>query len=428
MLYTTLGTYINSFFNFNLNTNSKITTRILKNSNEILSTLIHEYLHYIQDVSTVYGLINIDQTFSRIMHFYHISEINIELPYFNIKTTDKIFEDNITMFECYENPSDYFTIPKYESDGIKISIKIIEESVPKDFFDSGKYIGVKHYSVKYKKGGYNIKIPFGAQAIQECMARILENKIYLNTSTGTYNIPYDLPEIIILKKYPRLASNKDFIFAICDASLMYYNPAECFIHILNKMKEKRFSPHSVSDVYNFVYNTISFENTSLKKIYEKAISKAKESIKKVVIPGFENARDWLHKTIDYYYDKRDKNISFLSNILSENPSNTRNNFYYLVINNMSPLFYNNSYDFQIVTNKFLPTNGKDDLMYWYYMERMYNYVFIQKNRICPYKEFCNYHNSNLCIYDNNPLRKTNTNCLFDQYKKVFNLQSRNVIN
>lgn len=430
MLYTSLGTYINSFFNFNLNTNLPITTNLLKSPSPLLSVFIHEYLHYLQDISTVYGLINMDMTFVRIGHFYHITDRDIILPYTNFKTKDKIFEDNVTLFEVYENPADYFDLPNNQKDGNEIKIKIREETLSKLYFETGEYDVVRAHYVIYKKGkNYRKEIPFGAQAIQECMARILENKIFNVQNDGKLHIPYDLPTVIIKSKYPRLAACDEYIFALCDASLMYYNPGDCFIHILNVMKARRFRPISVKSIYDFIFQNVSFKEGTLFELYDKAIEKSKESLGKIVMPGFEDARDWFNRSIDYFCNKRRTNITFLTDIIDSDPKKTMNNFYGLVLNNTSPLFYNNQYDFQILTNLFIPSTGHDSLMYWYFLERMYNFVFIEKNnRCCPYKNFCNYHNSYVCNDDRHPLLKAETGCLFDQYMKIFNLHNRNVLN
>ena len=79
LLYTTKGIYINSFFNFKINTQNNIRMNQIKTPNPLSSVLIHEYLHYIQDVSTVYGLMNIDLIFVKIQHFHHIQEKDIRI-------------------------------------------------------------------------------------------------------------------------------------------------------------------------------------------------------------------------------------------------------------------------------------------------------------------------------------------------------------
>ena len=55
VLNTTLGYYEPAFFHINIGTNSSFE----KFSSRDFSIFLHEYIHFIQDVTTVYGLNNI---------------------------------------------------------------------------------------------------------------------------------------------------------------------------------------------------------------------------------------------------------------------------------------------------------------------------------------------------------------------------------
>ena len=54
ILSTTLGYYTPAFFHINISKNHSFE----KFSNEDFSVFLHEYIHFIQDVTTIYGLNN----------------------------------------------------------------------------------------------------------------------------------------------------------------------------------------------------------------------------------------------------------------------------------------------------------------------------------------------------------------------------------
>lgn len=66
MLQTINGSYLPSFFQIYLETDKDESHFLDK---EFLPTICHEYLHFTQDICTVYGLINISNVFCNIADF-----------------------------------------------------------------------------------------------------------------------------------------------------------------------------------------------------------------------------------------------------------------------------------------------------------------------------------------------------------------------
>lgn len=72
------GHYLPSFFIIQLDTNID---PLQFNKNNLTHTIVHEFVHFIQDTSTCYGLTNISATYARAFNFYNIPDKEIKLPY-----------------------------------------------------------------------------------------------------------------------------------------------------------------------------------------------------------------------------------------------------------------------------------------------------------------------------------------------------------
>lgn len=89
------GKYYDNYFRIKLETDKK-PEKYLR-SKEIIPTLIHEYIHFIQNVSTTFGIINIAHTYSSIVHFY-----NVQNKFFPFKITNHNYLTNQDLLSVSE--------------------------------------------------------------------------------------------------------------------------------------------------------------------------------------------------------------------------------------------------------------------------------------------------------------------------------------
>lgn len=89
------GKYYDNYFRIKLETDKK-TEKYLR-SKEIIPTLIHEYIYFIQNVSTTFGIINIAHTYSSIVHFY-----NAQNKFFPFKITNHNYLTNQDLLSVSE--------------------------------------------------------------------------------------------------------------------------------------------------------------------------------------------------------------------------------------------------------------------------------------------------------------------------------------
>ncbi|UKI53764.1 MAG: hypothetical protein L6V86_01500 [Treponema sp.] len=72
------GCYFPSFFTIHLDTDLPPEQYLKENFD---STIVHEYIHFLQDISTTYGLANLSNVLAKIPNFYNLHEKKITLPY-----------------------------------------------------------------------------------------------------------------------------------------------------------------------------------------------------------------------------------------------------------------------------------------------------------------------------------------------------------
>jgi hypothetical protein len=414
LLYSENGKYFPSFFNIRADTDNNIDT-ILRS--ETLNMVIHEYIHYVQDVSTIYGLANMSNNFSDIAHFYNIPEKKIKLPYVIKNSYSR--QTNADLFSVYFNNCDEFRFPKYAAE-ISISKTPVSE-IGMNGFDSLFY-----YEVKMKRDEYIKNFEFGACAIMEGMAILIERYLYPEEENTFYHIPYDLPEIIVTEKYPILLNNKGFIAALCDVSLMFYHPAEIFVRSLEMMVDENFSPTKIIDIYRFVVDHIGFDGNSYNNIWYTTLVQAIKDIENVVnVDEYAFAKTWAIDNILYYNKKRKNNHSFLTKIFEMDKNNALSYIYSLITGTISPLIYNNKFEFCTLGNISVNKTDREKLYYWFYLGKMFNYVFT-KGDICPYNDFC----KGFCKDKTKPYKNIKKMelgyCVFQQFSRVFGLYKREI--
>lgn len=234
-LYKDLGFYLPSFFTIQV-TDEKNTFR----------TLVHELIHFLQDVSTTYGLINISRTVDEIKELNRL--------YLNGKTIDDISEEYKANRQIQNSILGYganlycqFTEDTKVVSLICTQLNQIENPTSGetiDLFEVTVYL--EDITTSYKDS-YHI----GAMAIMESMAHIIENSFY-GKKDIIKTFPYDIVSMIVDYMLPNFTKEPLAVSELCEASLMYYDPAKILYEILYIMKRTNFEHTKPGDTYKYV--------------------------------------------------------------------------------------------------------------------------------------------------------------------------------
>lgn len=168
LLSETTGYYHPSFFRMHINTTEKIERIEYLNANDF-STLMHEYIHFIQDVTTIYGLGNIYNSVQYIK--YATNEIYETKDEFKvpIKLDIRKLEGSMIDFGNYLYKETFGKTKAYDGSLFKVEARNIPLT---------KHLNMKSlpvYDLKINVEGYGAySYRFGAGCIMESMAYILE--------------------------------------------------------------------------------------------------------------------------------------------------------------------------------------------------------------------------------------------------------------
>lgn len=243
----TLGYYYPSFFEMNINSDQNdLSFRLLPLKD--LTVVFHEYIHFLQDFSTYYCL---NSLFYYSEYFHSIiSRID--------KTSSK---DVVIPFEINDN-----------NDNVNLNNEINELTIG----ETGNYYPtlvinkidiledeeINHIMTKNDKlqtipivviNPNSSPIFYGAHAIMESMAYIMERLCSPKDYLSSPDFPYCAAELVAKYYVPEFSDNLLMVLALCDMSLMSSNPGFVFVKTMLDIKEGRLSFSTPEDIYNHFY-------------------------------------------------------------------------------------------------------------------------------------------------------------------------------
>lgn len=405
-LETIRGYYNPSFFKLVVNADCDLgNLNIIQRQH--FSTFFHEYIHFIQDVTTTFGLINTTIVADRLKYYnnefinHSATNIAVPLPLHNHNTVAANYElQNIYLGVGVTKHSD--KIPTIE----KVSIVDTTLKLGHPF---NKF--VQEIIVDYDFSGSKFQFRFGALCLLENMAHIIQCKFFPEVQHP--DIPYRTAELIAKFIYPTIGNSIEKVFALCDACLMTFHPGEAFYKIITQMKKTNWNGEA-KDIYEYVCNTIKIPNN--KNIYDFFTEKSDEASQQLqdyfTTNIFIEEKNWVKIVLEEAKKIRLSNPSFLLDILNE-ANMPSQKFTDLFVELGTPLMMNYVGDawFHPPKTVINPTNIQPDRMASIYeVFRLFEYG----NKCCDLKHYCmatvnvdkrcnnepwtRYNDSKLCAY------------------------------
>jgi hypothetical protein len=337
----TLGFYEPGFLHLKVSTEYDIfdLNELSKNEKTKVhfSTFLHEYIHFLQDITTSSGLT------SSSFYIDLIKDVNwtirndgkseFEVPY-KFNNLNNI-EANIKLRTIYRGETEGSSFAKY--DYYKIERDNITDK-------DGNVKSPKKYKVFY----YDIKTRelknfyFGTACLKEYIAHTIQKK-YLST-TEHDDIPYLIAEQIVKKECPSFGSDSNNILALCDACLMCLHSAEMFFNTIDRIKKENFTPTKTLDVYDFAYLELSFQGQmgtfTIDSLFEEMIyqtdSQFKDALQaEIFIPNY----NWLNLVLKQARELRLNHPNFMTELV-ENEGKLSTLFYEIFKRIGTPFFTN----------------------------------------------------------------------------------------
>lgn len=256
--YATVGYYEPGFIHLRINTSDELNDlNKLKEDPATLkyySNFFHEYIHFLQDITTTHGLLNFVNAVGYLRDANQSVREDGKEGFVVPLQLDNKFNSlaNAALRKIYYGDGTLVKSATY------LDYHIVEEKIK---INTGAEITVPKYIVNYFDNGAKTKMNFhfGSRCIKEYMAHALQNQLFPNTLHD--DIPYRIVELIIAKEYPPLVADVNFIVALCDASLMSYHPAQFIFNTIERMKKNSaWKPTTVNSIYDFGFNQLSFRH------------------------------------------------------------------------------------------------------------------------------------------------------------------------
>jgi len=333
------GDYIPSYFEIVIDTSENLNS-LTELSPFTQGLYYHEYCHFIQDVTTTFGIMKTWNVYDRLRQFiFSVQQqtgvINIPLDneesqrqqhYLNFiqtligsqKVINHLIDDKFEIIDVnlVDDPAINELIPGLNAQHVHLTLR--QDNLPD-----------KHYR-------------FGERAISEGMVYLIESKFYLLPKPLKY--PYLVASDLAKFIHPAIADSPELLFSLCDISLMHPMPGWAFVYILRRMKEEELVPDSGKTLIDFGY----IEYGKLGWDIAGQVSKAIESTLHVIqeLYGhdhFAKTLEWFKVIIIRGYSIRRENPYFFLDIFLDNQS-LGNTFTYVWHNLGGPHCINRNFE------------------------------------------------------------------------------------
>lgn len=383
-LNTTLGFYSPSFMRLHVGSDLSLEQPDTLKDDFTGSVYLHEFIHFIQDVTTVYGLSNTNITvdYMRFVnnHLIKSSQGGFVVPVQPIPNAADNVHSNLLLANIYNGSGE-------DDDVTFVSHKTTLASL----MASTKLINPTIIEVTYNDhlGNANV-FEFGALAIVENMAYIIESECYPNCEPSP-DLPYKAAEKLVELIHPSFANDRLNVLALCDASLQIFHPGQFFYETLLKIKNDKITFKKPEEIYSYcrsIQPPFNFHGaTDFRSLL---LAQSHLAISQITgyfnDPHFQPIKEWLENMIRTAVDYRIFNESFPLDLARGKKLDVNvpfSDFYKRV---GTPLVTNNKGDAVLYDPK-IKTNKADYTIIWA-IDQIHQ-VFWGNQRNCELKPVCN---------------------------------------
>lgn len=383
---------------FRMKVGSKVSFLDLNKVDErVFMYFFHEYVHFLQDVTTTYGLMNISNTSYYIRDaVYSIEHGGSKLfghPHV-VKPKGDWGYLNHRMWHVYTGAPIKPMHEKVALDKVDVSnITIVKQSVSVVFID-----------ITDTNTGQQDRLVFGAAVLSEGMAYMMEHYVY-EPVYKNYGLPYpvapDYPYNICQKiadyYYPEIAVWPVVLVALCDLSLMNYNPGLMYVRLLEhfksiKLHEKCGQYSGVNDFVAFIYHEgqqfLKGHQHDFDTMQKYVASEMKEYFK---CKEFEGSNRWIDHVLKKGAEFRKKVPQFMVDIMLYGcgKSAQQNQCFITLFKQMgSPLVFNDANEATINPPDGFDTTNYIPELFWAIQQMFWMFQGGKKHLPCQLKSHC----------------------------------------
>lgn len=435
-LFSALGFYTPSFFKIQIATDDKIGD-IRHMSPEVAAAFFHEYVHYMQDMMTTYGLMNINHVVDFIKTVNVNQRASVErqlyIPYLLTEERDQITYFNSTLQKIYMGSTKSIqasSITGYSADSINVRVPGLGNSVLDKVVDQ---ITLRGLDREYEKFEYH----FGSDAVMESMAYEMEQMLYPGILPDPPGLPYKAARYFSDHLIPGFSSDPLRIIALCDIAMMDFHPARTFHACLRAIIDHQLDytdPYSLhKDLFNRIQGDFNGFNGNLEVFDYMSTSTAGQLSSYFTTGVFGQNKIWF----DYLFTKaaifRRQSTNIFLQLAASGPIAT-NEIFHTIYQALGQPVTVNSKNHAVYAIKNLDSSNIHPEMTWA-INQIYN-IFINSNKSktcrCNMIEWCRSSCDHLGIEDytdqrcwDNPWSRVEDTelCTFAQVWKSWGLEN-----
>lgn len=285
---------------------------------EMDSAYLHEYIHFIQDFGTCYGVNQLVDRLSRYLDM--ILQIQTDNYSGYLKLSDEAdFVSSFFVFAAGDSVEDISDTICHKVNEIEIleEKEYYEEDYP-EYVDLFKPSVIVHYN-------HEKEFRFGGEAIAESMAYFFE-KLFFNANDYEKSLPYNSCEIVYKEIVGTSCDSIQIMIALCYASLMSHFPGYTFYTIAKRIKDSKRIPKKMKEIFEIAKDLMEEVTEKQMKNLEERIDYALPIIdsevtrKKMYSPfmyDLKYCNNWLKNTYRHMIENKEQFRSTLVYILEE---------------------------------------------------------------------------------------------------------------
>lgn len=301
------GQYLTGFFIISLDMELKENTEgnSLDNfTEEEYATFVHEYTHYLQNITTTYGV-----------NYFNDNSKFIQLCISESYKYDKKIPCPLEIETCgVENAYAEMELRSFYlgNDEHKKIHHINEIKVENDEIIELVLSGEKLEAVNIYYDDMNKPYMFGTSCIEESMAYLIESEKFSGLHRMN-ELPYNSCELVCQQLCPHIKNRKDIIVALAELSLMHYHSGKMFVELLEHINAKNLTFENTKDVAMYFKNCIPHLFKNHEKNY-KETDKTVDFLYPLDTP-FEKVNSWLKEALKQGFHYRTKYSNLISRMM-----------------------------------------------------------------------------------------------------------------
>lgn len=294
------------------------------------SAFLHEYIHYLQDVTTMYGMMVLGTT------TYYIRDVASR---FSMKNCTFDVPQHLT-----QGRSDYGLLNAdlrniYKGSSInpmRKDVDILEYKIENVQLDSKEIERVLVTCID-NTTGESFTFYFGGNILCEGMAYMVQRKCYddvyiqngvspLKLSDYPYLINFCLASLI----YPEISDQWELLVGIADISLLTYNAGLTYVRLLEHLRDIHFVARyddsnmlsKFDDLYNEGHKFVNWDLSRFKQVQDYSYNEMSEYFK---MPIATEINDWISRIWAKAYELREKAPHYIIDLMLANEGDVRSN-------------------------------------------------------------------------------------------------------